>query len=59
MKTSYKKPGMAAVPLQQRGVLLSSSPDPGSVINPGPPNVPAGVREEYHLSDKNLWDEEW
>ena len=50
---------MAAVPLQQRGVLLSGSPDPGSVINPGPPNVPAGVREEYHLSDKNLWDEEW
>ncbi len=58
MKTSYKKPGMAAVPLQQRGVLLSGSPDPDSVINPGGNDEPP-VREEHYYGDKNLWDEEW
>jgi hypothetical protein len=59
MKTSYKKPGMAVVLLQQRGVLLSGSPDPDNVIPPGGTNVPAGVQEEHHYSDKNAWDDEW
>ena len=58
MKTSYKKPGMAAVPLQLRGVLLSGSPDPDDVITPGAENEDP-VREEHHYGDKNIWDEEW
>lgn len=50
---AYKKPETAVVPLQTR-TMLSSSPDPDNVINPGEPNVPAGAPEHH-----TVWDEEW
>ena len=53
---AYMKPGMMVVPLQMRA-MLSSSPDPDSVINPGDPNAPAGA-PEHHRGGWD-WDDEW
>ena len=44
---------MTVIKLSNRQMLCDST-----IIGPGENNE-APVREEYHLIDKNLWDEEW
>lgn len=58
MKTSYKKPATIVVPLQMRAMLMGS-PDPDNVINPGEPNIPAGVNEYKPHRGGWDWDDEW
>ena len=53
------KPSVLVAQLQHRTILLQASK-----INPGDPNIPAGVREYVNEGDPgstggSVWDEEW
>ena len=59
MKRKYMKPSVLVMQLQHRTILLQASK-----INPGDPNITAGVREYVNEGDPgstggSVWDEEW
>lgn len=53
MKKKYMKPSVQVVLLQHRITLLAGS---NPVINPGPPNQPAGARGFVDFDDWDDWE---